>query len=280
MLKDFLDELREFDYSDKTIDAYKRHLTEFERWLIKRKRNLQKHNKFDVKDYVKYLMKMQVDGKSLKPASIHAKAHAIQSFWKVERDERIYLKLPRIKAKLPEWLTEDKIKIIKNSCINLEEETAFIMAYELALRREEIVNVKVEDVQLDKNLLVISKAKGGDIQMMPVQQNLKNLLRKFLLYPHGEYLFSLFLGDYSKPSVWKFWDWIKQLATRSGLDSTKVYPHIFRHSKAIHLRQHGMRLEDLKDFLRHKSLQTVFIYAAFGHEDVGRTVKDIPSPLD
>ena len=42
---------------------------------------------------------------------------------------------------------------------------------------------------------------------------------------------------------------------------TTVHPHQFRHTRAMHLYQHGMQLPELQQILGHASLSTVLIYA-------------------
>ncbi|MDI6886748.1 MAG: tyrosine-type recombinase/integrase [archaeon] len=40
-----------------------------------------------------------------------------------------------------------------------------------------------------------------------------------------------------------------------------LYPHLLRHAKAVHLRQAGTSIENLRDFLGHKDVRTTLIYA-------------------
>ncbi|WP_299093726.1 tyrosine-type recombinase/integrase [uncultured Metabacillus sp.] len=42
---------------------------------------------------------------------------------------------------------------------------------------------------------------------------------------------------------------------------TKVSPHVFRHSKAMHLLESGVNLIYIRDFLGHASVTTTEIYA-------------------
>jgi len=54
------------------------------------------------------------------------------------------------------------------------------------------------------------------------------------------------------------------LQERAGI-TTKVNPHILRHSIATHLLAKGMQLEDIKDFLGHSSLESTQIYTHIAH---------------
>jgi site-specific recombinase XerD len=52
---------------------------------------------------------------------------------------------------------------------------------------------------------------------------------------------------------------VKLLAKRSGIKK-KMGTHTLRHSIATHLLQSGMKLEQIKDFLGHSSLDSTQIY--------------------
>ena len=43
--------------------------------------------------------------------------------------------------------------------------------------------------------------------------------------------------------------------------TVNVHPHVFRHSKAVHLLEAGVELIYIRDFLGHSSVKTTEIYA-------------------
>ena len=43
--------------------------------------------------------------------------------------------------------------------------------------------------------------------------------------------------------------------------TVKMHPHVFRHSKAVHLLEAGIELIYIRDFLGHSSVKTTEIYA-------------------
>jgi integrase/recombinase XerD len=66
----------------------------------------------------------------------------------------------------------------------------------------------------------------------------------------------------AKPSIW--WR-IEHLRKAAGISHT-VGIHALRHSIATHLLQNGMKLEEVKNFLGHKSLESTQIYTHLAHE--------------
>ena len=48
--------------------------------------------------------------------------------------------------------------------------------------------------------------------------------------------------------------------------SLSLHPHVFRHSKAMHLLESGINLVYVRDFLGHSSVTTIEIYAKSNSE--------------
>ena len=62
---------------------------------------------------------------------------------------------------------------------------------------------------------------------------------------------------------------------------TKVSPHMFRHSKAMHLLQAGVSLIYIRDFLGHEDIKTTEIYAKCDTELKSSTIENAyPDLLD
>lgn len=62
---------------------------------------------------------------------------------------------------------------------------------------------------------------------------------------------------------------VKQLATDAGIDR-KVYPHLFRHTRATHMLEDGEELEFVNQWLAHDSWDTTLRYARM----TGKTLRD------
>lgn len=65
----------------------------------------------------------------------------------------------------------------------------------------------------------------------------------------------------------------------------KIHPHLFRHSRAMHLYQHGMDLTLISQWLGHSNLETTLIYANEDTEQKRRAIeksmgKNIISEID
>ena len=58
-----------------------------------------------------------------------------------------------------------------------------------------------------------------------------------------------------------FWNILRQRGTRLGIASSRLHPHVLRHSFATHLQRRGMDLRTLQELLGHSSIATTEKYA-------------------
>src|SRR5213594_300053 len=103
--------------------------------------------------------------------------------------------------------------------------------FQTGARVSEFVHLQVPDVYFDEQMLLITHAKGGKQRYVPLLSDLTHELRTYLT------------------------------AALAGI-TTRVYPHLLRHSVATTLLERGMPLEQIQQFLGHAKLETTQIYAA------------------
>lgn len=165
--------------------------------------------------------------------------------------------------RLPDYLTEDEVQRMLDAAReeNYKHWLILMTLWEAALRREELANLKVEDlVPPSKDYppnLHVRVAKGGYERYVPISDNLYNLLRVYAGSRKG-YLFPNKSGK--KMSGTNIWLIVVKYAQKAGIDRTRVHPHTLRHSRAVYLLKNGMSLSELSKFLGHQRLTSTFIY--------------------
>jgi integrase/recombinase XerD len=130
--------------------------------------------------------------------------------------------------------------------------------FQTGARVSEFVIIKADEVFFEEQMILISKAKGGQSRYVPMLPQLAQELRTHLGHRTTGYLFQTVQNTQYSPRR------IQQIikATAADADITKrVYPHLLRHSVATTLLERGMPIEQLQKFLGHSKLETTQIYA-------------------
>ena len=140
-----------------------------------------------------------------------------------------------------------------------------VRLYGCGLRRSEVVGLDLSDVDLVARTLLVRDGKGGQNRLLPLPDTaavaVKDwlALRRTLLRgpDHGE-LFIGQRGDRLSPDAVNLV--FHYLNRRRGPDVRHVYPHLLRHSIAVHLLRGGADVRHIQAFLGHANLDITKIY--------------------
>ena len=181
------------------------------------------------------------------------------------------IKMPKKENKLQEVLKKDEVKLLINSCDNEKSRLMLSMLYSSGLRVSELVNLKVNDINLNENIGWVRKGKGNKDRLFAVSPQLVSDIKDYLKDRGNNYIFSK-----DKPlttrNIQKI---IKATKTRAGINK-KVTPHTLRHSFATHLLENGTDIRIIQALLGHSNLNTTQIYAHVSSEQI----KKVQNPLD
>jgi integrase/recombinase XerD len=118
--------------------------------------------------------------------------------------------------------------------------------------------------------------KGSKERLVPLGDEAQHWLERYLAEARpglagNRARLPLFLNPNAEaPSRQQFWQCLKRLAARAGIDPARVSPHGLRHSFATHLLNHGADLRALQLLLGHASLSTTQIYTLVAREHLKR----------
>jgi integrase/recombinase XerD len=181
---------------------------------------------------------------------------------------------PRREHLLPNVLSTEEVKKILSSCINLKHRAMLSLIYSAGLRRSELINIKLTDIDSSRMTLHIRQSKGKKDRVLPLSVKILELLREyFKAYKPREYLFEGQTGGmYGKRSI--------QLVFNNALKKSGIKKHAslhtLRHSNATHLLEAGTDLRYIQELLGHKSSKTTEIYT-----HVSQTkLQNIRNPFD
>ena len=137
-----------------------------------------------------------------------------------------------------------------------------------------MLNLKVKDLDGDRNVITIYNAKGKKDRQLMFPKNLKTLLRQYYgEYKPKEYLFEgQTKAQYSRSSALKI---LKRSAKIAGIKKP-ITLHTLRHSFATHLLEDGTDVRIIQKLLGHNSIKTTMIYTHVARD----TMVQVTSPLD
>jgi len=187
-------------------------------------------------------------------------------FYEIER--------PRKESKLPKVISKEEVLSIIENTNNLKHRCIVQLLYGSGLRRSELLNLKINDVDSKRMLVRVEGSKGNKDRLTLLSKTALNDLRRYYTkYEPQVYLFEGKNGmKYSGASVLKI---VKTAAGRAGI-RIRVAPHVLRHSFATHLLESGTDLRQIQVLLGHGSSKTTEIYTHVATN----TFESIKNPLD
>lgn len=173
-----------------------------------------------------------------------------------------------------DYLTEEQM----NSLINLPSTDTFTglrhriimcLLYDTGARVQELCDLKIEDINLGNNPTVKLHGKGSKIRIVPISKNMNQILEVYI---------SKFFSDIKLKNEYLIKNKNNQQMSRDGIEyivqkyatilknndpsfPSKVHPHMFRHSKAMHMLAVDIPIVYIRDFLGHEDISTTMIYA-------------------
>lgn len=173
-----------------------------------------------------------------------------------------------------DYLTEEQM----NSLINLPPTDTFAglrhriimcLLYDTGARVQELCDLKIEDINLGNNPTVKLHGKGSKIRIVPISKNMNQILEVYI---------PKFFSDIKLKNEYLIKNKNNQQMSRDGIKyivqkyatilknndpsfPSKVHPHMFRHSKAMHMLAVDIPIVYIRDFLGHEDISTTMIYA-------------------
>jgi site-specific recombinase XerD len=179
---------------------------------------------------------------------------------------------PQIK---PQVLSLEEIAAIIGAIDNEKQRNLISIIYSAGLRRSEVRNLKLSDIDYSRGLLYIKSAKGKKDRFTLLSQSLSFGLKSYIeKYKPQHYVFE---GEkpgmpYSYASMDKT---LKRAVAKAGI-LKRVNLHLLRHSFATHVLEDGYDTRYLQQLLGHNSIKTTQAYTHLTNESVLK----VRSPFD
>ena len=173
-----------------------------------------------------------------------------------------------------DYLTEEQMNKLINlppidTFTGLRHRIIMCLLYDTGARVQELCNLKIEDINLGNNPTVKLHGKGSKIRIVPISKNMNQILEVYI---------SKFFSDIKLKNEYLIKNKNNQQMSRDGIEyivqkyatilknnnpsfPSKVHPHMFRHSKAMHMLAVDIPIVYIRDFLGHEDISTTMIYA-------------------
>jgi integrase/recombinase XerD len=185
---------------------------------------------------------------------------------------------PKRVIRLPKVLSPEEVGLLIDSAIIPFHRMILMTLYATGVRRAELANLRVSDIDSKRMVVRIQGGKGlKDREVMLSKVLIEALREHWLRYQPKEWLFPGGNNHtYAKPITTKVaWQACRQAAKRCGLEK-KVHPHVLRHCFATHLLDDGTDLRTIQLLLGHSSLEQTARYLHVSKRHLSAAV----SPLD
>lgn len=176
---------------------------------------------------------------------------------------------PKLPFRLPHFLSLAEIEAILaapalHTPIGARDRAMVELLYASGLRVSELVGLQLSQLRLNEGF-VIPIGKGSKERVVPFGKSAQAALARYLeearpLLLKRKMSSAVFLnGRGAALTRHAFWHRLKFYARLAGVRQN-VYPHIFRHSFATHLLEHGADLRAVQSMLGHSDISTTEIY--------------------
>jgi integrase/recombinase XerD len=189
------------------------------------------------------------------------------------------LPYPRKERRLPTVLSLDEVARLIDAAGNLMQRALLMILYGTGMRRFEVSQLQVSDVDSRRMMIRVQRGKGGDSRDIPLSPALLETLREYWRWKKPRtWLFPSSDGHRGKDQPMSdraVWYACTEAARHAGIKK-RVTPHTLRHSWATHLLEAGTDLRTIQMLLGHGDLETTAKYLHLSQ----RHLQAIANPLD
>ena len=269
-LSNFFDYLsKEKNFSNNTVVAYRNDLETFKLFCLDHYEisNISKVSYPIIRDWI-----INLSEKNLSPLTINRKISSLNKYYDFLLKTQVNKVSPlknhkrlKVQKKLIIPFSEDEVfKVIDVFSNDFEGKRNLLIVdtlYSTGIRRDELINIKLNDVFLSENLIKVLGKRNKE-RLVPVLGNLNKRIKDYLslrkeVSLSSSYLFITNKGKSIGPSL--VYRVVKKYFSKVST-KVKTSPHVLRHSFATHMLNNGADINSIKEIMGHSSLASTQIY--------------------
>lgn len=275
-LKSFIAYLSvEKNFSNYTISAYKSDLVSFFIWANNISPEKVTYNQ--IREYLHFIQKF-----NYKKTTVARKIASLRTFFKylyksqfIEINPAENISAPKKPKSLPKFLTDDEMnKILDNIKIDtpagLRNKAILELLSATGMRVSELSNLNFEDLNLDENEITVF-GKGAKERIVLVSERAKKYLLQYIDVARPLIVKNAPMQELTESSPvfinktgYRLQSKTIRVVINDLVDKIQlpkhVTPHVFRHSFATRMLEHGADLRVVQELLGHASISNTQIY--------------------
>lgn len=273
-----------------TLDAYRRDIMEFYEYLITENiTELSDVDRIIVINYIADLRKKQGVNGTVKNSTMARKLSSLRSYYRylneyigIKNNPFLYLKSPKQGRRIPEFLFQDEIDVFLDSFderddASIRDRAMFELMYACGLRVSEVIGLTLQDIDFQDQILHIS-GKGDKQRIVPFYEEAGVRLQRYLHEVRVKWVGKehdvVFVNQRGLAMTSRGVQYRMEQAAKACDLHVHIHPHMFRHSFATHLLDHGADLRFVQELLGHSSLSTTQIYVHVSQERLKKAYND------
>jgi len=219
----------------------------------------------DVEQVESYLYKIKIEHKTPSESFFKHTVYGLRYVYKIlgMKDKHISLPSLEFPKKLPVVMSKEEVRQMLKSPKLLKHRLILGMLYGCGLRRFELLNVELKDLDFNRKMLHIVQGKGRKDRYVPLPDILIRGLKTYIASERPvKWLFNGRPDKEGKPTPYSEngIQWVIREARKNTGQLKEITAHIFRHSYATHLLEDGLDIMSIKDLLGHASIATTMVY--------------------
>ncbi len=268
----FLDFVRvEKGLAANSIESYRRDLKEFSEFLRTIGKSPAAVNREDVRAFLRRLYARNLGARSVARFLV-----SLRGFYRfllreghVSIDPTAEIEAPKVAQPLPKHLSPEEVDRLLaqpdvQTTLGRRDQAMLELLYATGMRVSELIHMRTSDFDEDLGI-VRCLGKGNKERLIPVGKSAIRSIQSYLALARG-----ILSGKRISPSLFLnrrgtalsrvgFWKILSAYGRQTGL-STKLTPHLVRHSFATHLLERGADLRSIQLMLGHSDISTTQIY--------------------
>ncbi len=265
---------RELYLLSRSADTHKSYLGSIRRFLLHTQKDPEDLTANDAQEFLLHILKSK-KSRSYASGYISALKHLYGRVLRKTFDFEQVLPRPKKAQKLPKVLNTEEVFRLLEALSNLKHRALLLLTYSAGLRLQEIVKLRVEDIDAERGLIYVRKGKGIKDRCSILSSFALDALRIYA----REYHPTSWIFPGAKPgrhlhkrSAQKV---IENAHKKSDIDK-HASMHTLRHCFATHLLDNGTDIRYIQVLLGHTHSKTTEIYTHVTNRDI----RKIESPLD